>query len=114
MRVGVNSIVLLLSVSLAPVFYAAGDYYSKYWAADHGFVNAAKAVTAYALSSLGWLGIMYTTKDIFVPSVLWQLMCLVVAVLLGLWWFKEEPTRIQWVGIALAVPAVSLIVLGSK
>jgi multidrug transporter EmrE-like cation transporter len=103
---------LVISMIVAAVGYFMGEYYAKLWALSHEEMHAFDSFVSYTVSTVAWLGIMYCLKDIFVPSVIWELVCIVGAAVIGLWLFKEKLSPSQWTGAALAV--VSMVLLMRK
>lgn len=108
------SIRLIVSIILALVGYTLGEYFSKQWALTYEVKFAMTAFTVYLFSNVGWLGIMLHFRDIFIPSVIWELTGLMIAALMGLVVFSERPTVMQWGGIGFAAVAVGLLLFGGK
>lgn len=103
---------IFLYILLAIISYAMGEYFSKLWATSHQLNNAFIAFIAYAVSSVGWLGIMSIQKNIFAPSVVWELSSLIIAGILGVVIFKEHLSNMQWGGVILSIVAIIMLVLG--
>ena len=91
------------------VLYVIGEYFSKKWGQTQSFSNASVALASYTVSSTCWLGIMSHRNQLTRMSTIWEVVCVVGAFFVGVVWFGETLTVLQWIGLGLAAIAVVLL-----
>ena len=96
-------------LAISALFFAAGEYLSKKFSLEPGWMLTAIIVATYAGGTLTWLPAIYDKKTLAITGVIWLLFGLIATVGIGTVLFKEHLTVLQWVGIALAAAAVALL-----
>jgi multidrug transporter EmrE-like cation transporter len=94
---------------LSALFFAAGEYLSKVWANAPTGRGAALVVAAYAVGALAWLPALLHKNELAVMGTAWLLLATVATVVIGLFVFGENLSRVQWTGIGLAAIALFLL-----
>ncbi len=103
----VPAIIWLLASGL---LNACGEFLSKHWG-EHPTGWLAMAVGAtYALSSLIWLPALLHKNQLSTTGVAWVLIALMFTMFLSFFVFHEELGTQQWIGLALALIAVGLLI----
>jgi drug/metabolite transporter (DMT)-like permease len=98
-----------LWLMVASLFYAAGEYYSKRWADHGGWYNIAMLFVTYMVGVALWLPALKITKTLAVTGMLWLMLAILTATLLGIFMFEEKLTACQWTGVAMAIIACVLL-----
>ena len=96
---------LLISIG----FYAIGEYISKTWANSPSHSEMWAVIAASAMSALFWLPALFTKNHLAIVGTSWIILATIVTLLLGVVFFGEKLSALQWGGVILAL--VSLIIL---
>ncbi len=96
---------LLLSI----FFYAIGEFISKTWANSPSHGEMWVVIAASAFSALLWLPALFTKNHLAIVGTSWIILATAVTILLGVVFFGEKLTLIQWFGVTLAF--ISLLIL---
>jgi multidrug transporter EmrE-like cation transporter len=82
---------------------------SKYWAMERHWYLIVVVATLSATSSILWLPSLLHKNQLSIMGTGWLLIATVTTLFLGLVVFREQLTVTQWIGIILAVLALSLL-----
>lgn len=99
-----------LCLFLGMICFGVGEYVSKLYANVPKFYFASIAVIAYAGGTIAWLGMMRANNNLALMSIIWVVSSGIMAVLLGVFVFKESLTVTQWIGAILAFVSAYLLV----
>ena len=93
-------------------FFILCDSLSTNWAKTSNFSSVAMVVV---LSPLAYIlfGLLASRVNLAIAGSLVNLMIMIGAVLVGLFYFKEHVTMLQWIGIGLGVVAVVILSVAS-
>ena len=94
-------------------FFILCDSLSANWAKKSHFLSLAVVVV---LSPIAYLlfGLLASRVNLAVAGSLVNLMIMVGAVLVGVFYFKEHITGLQWTGITLGAVAILILSVGAK
>jgi len=94
-------------------FFILCDSLSANWAKKSHLLSVAIVVV---LSPIAYLlfGLLASRVNLAVAGSLVNLMIMVGAVLVGVFYFKEEITSLQWTGIVLGAVAILILSVGAK
>ena len=96
---------------ISALFFALGEYLSKQWGMQPSWQTTLMVVGAYALGTLTWLPALLHKNQIAVMGTLWLVLAIVATVAIGVFFYHEQLTVLQWTGVVLAL--ISLVILGS-
>ena len=65
----------------------------------------------YALLPIIFIGLFSSGKNLTLSNTIWQIANLAVVALVGMIFFNDKLTRMQWIGFALAIVAAVLLVM---
>lgn len=99
----------ILPLSLLVAFEFIADILAKEWSIKSGVILAAAALLAYLIANSFWLFALKNGSGLARGAVLFSIASGVIAVLLGLFLFKETVTRIQLIGLILGLISITLI-----
>jgi len=89
--------------------FSGGEFLSKKWGQNPGWLLTVAVVTAYAVGSCLWLPALLHKNELARMGTLWYLLTTPMTVFLGVVIFHEKMTNGQWAGIALALVALWLL-----
>ena len=95
--------------AVSGVLFAVGEYVSKRWANSGDARLIAVMVAAYALGSLAWAPIIRQRNELALMGMLWMLVASACTLALGVLVFKEQLSGLQWLGVVLALVAMTLM-----
>jgi len=94
---------------VSALFFAGGEFLSKKWGQNPGWMLTGAVVATYALGSLMWLPALLHKNELARMGMLWCLLTTPLTVIMGTIVFHEKLSNGQWVGIALAMVALLLL-----
>lgn len=100
--------IFLVLVTLAALFEGAGDVLLKKWAVDGRSIFFMVGVAVYIVATIVWaytLKYEFLSKAISVVSII----NLIVVILVGVLYFKEDLSTINKIGILLGIISIVLI-----
>ena len=98
-----------LSCSL--LFYSAAEYLSKKWTLTQAHWMAAAAVLGYALNAVYWFPALKNHGSLAVLGSIYAVAYVLSTVAIGWLGFHETINTRQWLGIGLAIVAITLLSL---
>ena len=96
---------LLISI----LFYAVGEYISKTWANSPSTSELWAVIAASAMSAFFWLPALFTKNHLAIVGTTWIVLATITTIILGVVFFGEKLSALQWMGVALAL--TSLVIL---
>jgi drug/metabolite transporter (DMT)-like permease len=92
-------------------FYALAEYYSKTWSLDHSSSALFWIFSGYIVNVIFWLWALNQSGKLAVLSTIYGSLYAVISVILGVFVFHEQIHLTHWIGIILAVAAITLLSL---
>jgi uncharacterized membrane protein len=99
----------ILWIMLSLLFFALGEAMSKYWASKQYWWLLILAIIAYITCEMPWFVAIKEKNHLTSLATIWSVGSVITTVLLGFFWFKEDVTLSQWIGIGLALIACWLL-----
>jgi drug/metabolite transporter (DMT)-like permease len=93
----------------AMIFYTVGEILSKKYANTGGHYYAIFAVLMYLIVSILWLPTLQAKNTIAIIGTIWAIFYSLVAVLLGIFVFKEHLSIYNYVGVFLGLGSIYLL-----
>lgn len=94
---------------ISAVWFTAGEYASKKWGMAPSWRFAVLVVGVYAIGTLAWLPALLHKNQIALMGTLWLVLATVATVSVGVFIFHEQLSALQWVGVGLALVALTLL-----
>lgn len=88
---------------------ASADILAKTWQIKSIWFWAAAALIAYLLANMFWLLSLKNGAGLAKGAVLFSIMSAILAVIIGVVFYKEQITQIQLVGLIIGIIAIALI-----
>ena len=85
------------------VLYCSGEILSKYWGIKPVPWLGLIVMLCYTAGSFCWLGIMVQRNQLALMSLIWQVLTTVISVAVGILYFHEKLTMLQWSGAVLTI-----------
>ena len=106
-----NQVVIWILVAVSAVLFIACDGLSAHWGKT---ANASSMVIALALAPFSYIffALLNHRAELAVAGALVNTVVVFGAVVVGYFFFGEEPSRTQMVGIGMALGAVTLLNAG--
>jgi len=82
---------------------------SKKWALNPSWTFVVLIAIIYAIEALLWLPAMLQKNQLSVTGVLWSLLATIATVAIGLIFFHEHLSLTQFLGIAFALAAITML-----
>jgi multidrug transporter EmrE-like cation transporter len=103
------SISVIILLLIGALLYISGDVFSKKYADSPGLLFGLLAWISYSLTTSCWLPALTKFNSLSVLGTIWAVMTTLIAVLVGVFIFKESLTSIQMIGIVMAVISIILL-----
>jgi drug/metabolite transporter (DMT)-like permease len=97
----------LIPLGILIVFELIADVFAKNWSLKGGSLLAMGALLGYLLGNTFWLFALKNGSGLAKGSVIFSVVSALLAIGLGVFFYKEDLTKLQYVGIALGF--VSLV-----
>jgi len=97
---------LIISV----LFYGIGEYISKTWANSPSSIEVLGVITANALSAFFWLPALFADNKLAVIGMAWLVLAALSTITIGILFFKEQLSFVQWIAVGMAIVAFVLLV----
>ena len=94
---------------LSALWFAAGEYLSKRWGMQPSWWFAVMVVLVYSVGTLAWLPALLHKNQLAIMGTLWLLLATLATVSIGILVFGERLNPLQWVGVGLALVALTLL-----
>lgn len=94
---------------ISVVFFAFGEYFSKIWAAKPNIGLAIVVVFTSVLSAFTWLPALLHRNEIAIMGTIWLLLATVAVIVVGVVFFQEKISLIEWIGIGLGLLALAFL-----
>lgn len=99
----------LIPLAILIFFELVADVLAKVWSIKNVWWYGGGALLAYLLANTFWLFALKQGAGLGRGAVIFSVVSAVLAVLIGVWWYKEEVSVLQMVGIGLGVLALVFI-----
>jgi len=98
-------------ITISAIFFALGEFFSKKFALNPGWVLFATFIIIDIISASTWLPAIFEKNQLSTTGVIWSIASVAATVLIGVLAFSEKLTLIQCVGLAFGVVSVILLSL---
>jgi multidrug transporter EmrE-like cation transporter len=98
-----------LPISLLIRFELVADIFAKEWQLKSGAWRAACALGAYVVANSFWLFALRSGAGLARGGLIFAVSCAVMAVVVGVWMYKEPVSNLQMLGIVLGIFSLGLI-----
>ena len=102
-------IIIWLLITIAMVFYAFGEFFSKQFANHREWIYAILALSAYCINAALFLPALSKYNKLALLGTIWNLGYVLTTLALSLLVFHETITIKQTIGIIFACIAVALL-----
>ena len=99
-----------LTVLMVAVFEAVGQSCIKLSRVQQNWWWMSLAMIAYAVVAFG-LYMSYAYKGVGIVNALWSGLSVLIMVVIGLLVFKEQISRVEWVGVVLIICGILILSL---
>ena len=99
----------LIPLAILIFFEALADVLAKTWSLKSGWWYAVSALVAYLLANTFWLFALRQGSGLGRGAVIFSVVSAILAILIGVLWYREQVNSVQLIGMALGVVAVALI-----
>jgi len=96
-------------LSLLIVFEAVADVMAKEWQLHGSALRWLAAISAYVIGNMFWLYSLKSGAELGRGAIIFSVASATIAAIIGLLFYKEEVTRLQFAGMILGVCAITLI-----
>ncbi|HZX73233.1 MAG TPA: hypothetical protein VFE57_02350 [Cyclobacteriaceae bacterium] len=100
----------ILFLGLLILFEAIADVLAKEYQLHTSWLYFVAAISAYVIGNVFWLFSLRTGDTLTRGAIIFSVGSAMMAVLIGLVFFKEHITRLETLGIALGLIAVILLI----
>ena len=98
-------------IILSAVFFAFGEFLSKKFALNPGWVLFIMFLVVDIISAAAWIPAIFEKSQLSVTGVVWSIVSLMATVLIGILAFDEKLTFTQSVGLATGLVSVIFLSL---
>jgi drug/metabolite transporter (DMT)-like permease len=99
----------LIPLGILIVFELIADILAKNWSIKGGWILAGGALTAYLLGNTFWLFALKNGSGLAKGAVIFSIVSAVLAIGLGVFFYKEGLTKLQYIGVVLGLLSLILI-----
>lgn len=99
----------LLPLGILVFFESVADILATTWSLKGGWVLAAGSLIAYMAANTFWLFALKNGSGLAKGAIIFSISSAIVAIILGIFLYKEDVTRYQLAGIGLGVVSLVLI-----
>lgn len=97
----------LIPLGILIVFELIADILAKNWSVKGGWILATGALVAYLLGNTFWLFALKNGSGLAKGAVIFSIVSAIIAIGLGVLFYKESLTKIQYIGVLLGL--ISLV-----
>jgi multidrug transporter EmrE-like cation transporter len=98
-------------ITLSAIFFAAGEFLSKKFAINPGWMLFATFIIVDIISASTWLPAIFEKNQLSTTGVIWSIISVAATVLIGVLAFSEKLTMVQCIGLAFGFVSVVLLSL---
>ncbi len=99
----------IIPLSLLILFEVIADIFSKQWALSGSWIMWTGAILGYIIANVFWLFAIRGGSGLARGAVIFSVASAIIAVLLGVFLYKENVTTIQFFGIGVGIVSLVLI-----
>lgn len=99
----------IIPLSILIIFELIADILAKNWSIKGGWFLAAGALIAYLLGNTFWLFALKNGSGLAKGAVIFSVVSAILAIILGIVFYKEVLTKYQMIGIALGFFSIVFI-----
>ena len=96
-------------ITISAVFFAFGEFFSKKFALNPGWVLLVTFIIVDIISACTWLPAIFEKNQLSTTGVIWSIASVAATVLIGVLAFHEKLTLIQCLGLAFGAVSVLLL-----
>lgn len=99
----------IIPLSILIIFELIADILAKNWSLKGGWILATGALLGYLIGNTFWLFALKNGSGLAKGALIFSIVSAVLAIGLGVFFYKEELTRLQITGVILGVLSLILI-----
>jgi len=99
----------ILPLSLLIVFESLADIFAKNWSINKTIWLAVASLFLYLVANSFWLFALKNGAGLGRGAVIFSVSSAIIAVILGVLFYKEEVSRLQMIGFALGIASLFFI-----
>ena len=100
----------MLYLFLGMISFGVGEYFSKLYGNSPKASLMIYAIIAYVFGTITWLELMKHNNQLALMSTIWVVCSAIIAIILGVFVFKEVLSSTQWAGAILSFVALYLLI----
>lgn len=101
----------ILPLSLLIIFECIADIFAKDWSLKGGSLLAFLALASYVIANTFWLFALKNGSGLGKGAIIFSIVTAVVAIIIGIFFYKEDVSRLQMIGIFLGLISLVFIFL---
>lgn len=98
-----------LWILISALFFACGEFLSKKFTLNPGWLLFLIFIVVDALSAITWLPALFEKNKLSTTGVVWSLVSLMATVAIGVLVFDEKITFVQSLGLATGLISITLL-----
>ena len=99
----------IIPLALLIIFEIIADIFAKEYSLKNYWYFWVGALLAYVLANIFWLQAIKNGSGLTKGAIIFSVSSAVLATIIGLWFYHEEVTKLQIIGIVLGLFALTLI-----
>ncbi len=99
----------ILPLSLLIAFELVADILAKQWSIHRGYALATGALLSYLIANSFWLFALKNGSGLARGAALFSVASAIIAILLGVLFYREELGKIQIIGLLLGLISIALL-----
>lgn len=99
----------ILPLSLLIIFECIADIFAKNWSLKGGWLLVFLALLSYVIANTFWLFALKNGSGLGKGAIIFSIATAVVAIIIGVLFYKEDVSRLQMVGIFLGLLSLVFI-----
>jgi len=99
----------IVPISLLILFEMIADIFAKEWQLKSGWWRALCALSAYVIANSFWLFALRSGAGLARGGLIFAISCAVMAIVIGVWMYREPVTNLQVCGMILGLVSLMLI-----
>lgn len=99
----------ILPLSLLIIFELIADIFAKQWSLNRVTFLAICSLASYVIANTFWLFALKNGSGLARGAVIFSVLSAIIAVVLGIFLYKEQVTKTQAIGLILGLVSIALI-----
>lgn len=104
----------LIFISLLLLFEAVADILAKQWQLANSWWRFVLAIGGYVVANVFWLIALKYGAGLTTGAIIFSVGSALLAIIIGLWLYKEQITRMEVVGVIFGLIALVLLTRPSQ